>query len=222
MPYTRSKYGLPRETQSTKVDYSEVFDETPIWTLFRMFIMQALYVWSHPGFLRSRPLTGCFAAAGGYTFRQFISTQSSPSATESPCSQNVMGSPAHPPGTNHFKPDSTLFKPEQSQEFSLADRSKPDPCHRKRHCRVKHWHRRCNCHSVFRRARIRPLAFSASIFGPSTSLYVTTHPLTPLLACEPLVSVWPGSKHPFSDRTAGISFRIGESSGWPRTLWTKG
>jgi len=44
VPYTRSKYKLPEEKIATKVDYSEIFDETPIYTLWRMFVMQVLSV----------------------------------------------------------------------------------------------------------------------------------------------------------------------------------
>lgn len=42
VPYLRSEYNLPPEKQATKFDYAEVFEETPIWTLARMFIMQGL------------------------------------------------------------------------------------------------------------------------------------------------------------------------------------
>ena len=42
VPYTRSKFGLPEEKKATKADYAEVFEETPIYTFFRMFIMQGL------------------------------------------------------------------------------------------------------------------------------------------------------------------------------------
>jgi omega-6 fatty acid desaturase (delta-12 desaturase) len=44
VPYTRSKFQLPDEKVATKVDYSEVFNETPIYTLCRIFVMQALSV----------------------------------------------------------------------------------------------------------------------------------------------------------------------------------
>ena len=42
VPYTRSTYSLPAQGEATAVDYTEAFEETPIYTLFRMFIMQAL------------------------------------------------------------------------------------------------------------------------------------------------------------------------------------
>lgn len=42
VPYTRSEYNLPEEKKATKFDYAEVFEETPLFTLFRMFIMQGL------------------------------------------------------------------------------------------------------------------------------------------------------------------------------------
>lgn len=42
VPHTRSKFGLPEEKKATKADYAEVFEETPIYTFFRLFIMQGL------------------------------------------------------------------------------------------------------------------------------------------------------------------------------------
>lgn len=42
VPYTRSSYKLPDEKTATKQDYDEIFEETPIYTLYRMFIMQGL------------------------------------------------------------------------------------------------------------------------------------------------------------------------------------
>lgn len=42
VPYTRSKFGLPEEKKATKVDYTEIFEETPIYTFFRLFVMQGL------------------------------------------------------------------------------------------------------------------------------------------------------------------------------------
>ncbi|RXW15580.1 hypothetical protein EST38_g10275 [Candolleomyces aberdarensis] len=45
VPYTRSTYNLPAEGKATPVDYTEAFEETPIYTLFRIFIMQAFGWW---------------------------------------------------------------------------------------------------------------------------------------------------------------------------------
>ncbi|KAG6830772.1 hypothetical protein H0H87_007171 [Tephrocybe sp. NHM501043] len=45
VPYTRSEYNLPEEKKATKFDYAEVFEETPIYTLLRMFIMQGFGWW---------------------------------------------------------------------------------------------------------------------------------------------------------------------------------
>ncbi|KAG6917775.1 hypothetical protein DXG01_001180 [Tephrocybe rancida] len=45
VPYTRSEYNLPEEKKATKFDYAEVFEETPIFTLFRMFVMQGFGWW---------------------------------------------------------------------------------------------------------------------------------------------------------------------------------
>lgn len=44
VPYTRTKCKLPDEKVATKIDYSEIFDETPIYTLCRIIVMQALSV----------------------------------------------------------------------------------------------------------------------------------------------------------------------------------
>ncbi|KAG6834999.1 hypothetical protein H0H93_005702 [Arthromyces matolae] len=45
IPYLRSEYNLPPSDKSKKFDYAEVFEETPIWTLFRIFIMQGFGWW---------------------------------------------------------------------------------------------------------------------------------------------------------------------------------
>lgn len=42
LPYPRSKYNLPDSKTATKADYDEVFGETPLYTLYRMVLMQAL------------------------------------------------------------------------------------------------------------------------------------------------------------------------------------
>ena len=42
VPRTRTDYGLPRESSATFSDYSDIFEETPIYTLMRMIIMQLL------------------------------------------------------------------------------------------------------------------------------------------------------------------------------------
>ena len=44
VPYLRSYYRLPSPSRATKVDYADMFDETPIVSLFRIVIMQLLYV----------------------------------------------------------------------------------------------------------------------------------------------------------------------------------
>ena len=46
VPYTRSKFKLPEEKTATRADYTEIFEETPLYTFFRLFIMQGLYVFS--------------------------------------------------------------------------------------------------------------------------------------------------------------------------------
>ena len=42
VPRTRTDYGLPPESTATFSDYHHVFEETPIYTLFRMIFMQLL------------------------------------------------------------------------------------------------------------------------------------------------------------------------------------
>lgn len=44
VPRPRSKFKLPDEKVATKIDYSEIFEETPIYTLGRMFLVQALSI----------------------------------------------------------------------------------------------------------------------------------------------------------------------------------
>lgn len=48
VPHSREKYQLPPQERASRADYSEVFDETPAMTLFRMVIMQVLCVWITP------------------------------------------------------------------------------------------------------------------------------------------------------------------------------
>ncbi|KAF9041637.1 fatty acid desaturase-domain-containing protein [Panaeolus papilionaceus] len=45
VPYTRSRVGLPDEKAATTRDYSEMFEETPLFTLFRMLVMQGFGWW---------------------------------------------------------------------------------------------------------------------------------------------------------------------------------
>ena len=52
VPHPRSHYRLPEPERATRADYAEIFEETPVMTLFRMFVMQALYV---PFFLLPSP-----------------------------------------------------------------------------------------------------------------------------------------------------------------------
>lgn len=84
VPYTRSKFQLPEEKIATRADYAEIFEETPIYTFFRLFIMQGLGWWIY-------------------------------------LAQNTMGSPMYPPGTNHFNPNSPLFKSEQRNSIVLSN-----------------------------------------------------------------------------------------------------
>ncbi|KAF9527161.1 fatty acid desaturase-domain-containing protein [Crepidotus variabilis] len=49
VPYTRGKYQLPDEKTATRTDYLEAFEETPIYSLTRIFIMQTLGWWLYLG-----------------------------------------------------------------------------------------------------------------------------------------------------------------------------
>ncbi|TFK67567.1 hypothetical protein BDN72DRAFT_879552 [Pluteus cervinus] len=84
VPYLRSDFNLPPQNQATRLDYTEVFEETPIYTLVRMFIMQGLGWWVY-------------------------------------LMKNTMGSKMYPPGTNHFDPNSPLFKPDQRNSIIISN-----------------------------------------------------------------------------------------------------
>ncbi|KAF8735414.1 hypothetical protein AX14_002070 [Amanita brunnescens Koide BX004] len=84
VPRTRSDYKLPPASISERRDYHEIFEETPVYTLVRMMIMQLL----------------------GWQIYLFTDT---------------MGSPRHPPGTNHFSPKSSLFKPQERNDIIVSD-----------------------------------------------------------------------------------------------------
>jgi len=84
VPYTRSEFNLPDEKKATKADYSEIFEETPLYTLVRMFVMQGFGWWVY-------------------------------------LAKNTMGSKMYPPGTNHFDPNSPLFKKEQRNSIIMSN-----------------------------------------------------------------------------------------------------
>ncbi|KAK0198431.1 fatty acid desaturase-domain-containing protein [Armillaria mellea] len=84
VPYLRSDFGLPSKEKARQFDYDEVFEETPIYTLSRMLIMQGFGWWVY-------------------------------------LAKNTMGSKMYAPGTNHFDPDSPLFKPEQRNAIIISD-----------------------------------------------------------------------------------------------------
>lgn len=44
VPYTRGQYKLPDAQSAKQADYEEILEETPIYTLYRLFIMQAALV----------------------------------------------------------------------------------------------------------------------------------------------------------------------------------
>ncbi|KAG7450490.1 uncharacterized protein BT62DRAFT_978594 [Guyanagaster necrorhizus] len=84
VPYLRNDYKLPSKEKAKQFDYDEVFEETPIYTLWRMLIMQGFGWWVY-------------------------------------LAKNTMGSKMYSPGTNHFDPDSPLFKPEQRNAIIISD-----------------------------------------------------------------------------------------------------
>jgi hypothetical protein len=50
VPPTRAYLGLPPESKVTPVDYHEIFEETPVYTLCRMLVMQFLGMQLYLGF----------------------------------------------------------------------------------------------------------------------------------------------------------------------------
>ena len=42
VPKTRSELGMAPETVMKQSDYGDIFEETPIWTLLRMIVMQSM------------------------------------------------------------------------------------------------------------------------------------------------------------------------------------
>ncbi|CAL1703514.1 unnamed protein product [Somion occarium] len=84
VPRTRTDFALPEESKARPLDYSEAFEEAPIYTLFRMLAMQLL-------------------------------------GWQSYLLQNTLGSPRYPPGTNHFDPDSPLFRPTERNSIIMSN-----------------------------------------------------------------------------------------------------
>ncbi|KAF5335826.1 hypothetical protein D9611_009655 [Ephemerocybe angulata] len=84
LPKTRSDYRIPAEHIAHPSDYHEIFEETPIYTLIRMIVMQAI----------------------GWNY--YLLT-------------NIMGNPSYPPGTNHFRPSSALFKPHERSKIVASN-----------------------------------------------------------------------------------------------------
>ncbi|KAF8588440.1 hypothetical protein K439DRAFT_1335132 [Ramaria rubella] len=72
VPRLRSHFSLPKAESATKLDYHELLEEAPFYTLVKIVFM---------------------TVAGFQVYLGF----------------NTMGSPSHPPGTNHFNPRSSLF-----------------------------------------------------------------------------------------------------------------
>ena len=40
VPYSRSHYKLPGEKYASRLDYKELFEETPLYSLVRLLVMQ--------------------------------------------------------------------------------------------------------------------------------------------------------------------------------------
>lgn len=101
MPYHRDDYNLPPNKKAHGVDYAEVFEETPLLTLFRVLVMQGLWVssfhlWSDASANR--------CGSGWWLY----------------LSQNTLGAKMYTPGTNHFDPRSPLFKDHERMHQRLA------------------------------------------------------------------------------------------------------
>ncbi|CCM07159.1 uncharacterized protein FIBRA_09497 [Fibroporia radiculosa] len=56
VPYERSEYNLPPRAQTSSIDYSEIFDETPVFTFLKLFAVLLTGWWMYLGanFLGSR------------------------------------------------------------------------------------------------------------------------------------------------------------------------
>ena len=55
-PVTRKDLNLPDADHATQMDYMEIIEETPLYTLFKMVIRQFLYVFSRLQWLYERSL----------------------------------------------------------------------------------------------------------------------------------------------------------------------
>jgi omega-6 fatty acid desaturase (delta-12 desaturase) len=62
IPNTRSQYKLPGKKLATKIDYSEAFEETPVVTVYRLFVQQFLCV----SLLGRMGMLTHFSAGGGF------------------------------------------------------------------------------------------------------------------------------------------------------------
>jgi len=106
VPYTRKKYNLPDEKTATKVDYSEIFEETPLFAVWRMFIMQILSVRLLSEYILFAKFDFQWLVVL-HDVRIFLSFFHSKFKYRR---KNAMGNPKYPAGTNHFNPNSPLFK----------------------------------------------------------------------------------------------------------------
>ncbi|KZT42520.1 delta-12 fatty acid desaturase [Sistotremastrum suecicum HHB10207 ss-3] len=50
VPKTRQRVGLPPASTARRTDYADIFEETPLFTLFRVFVMQAVGWWMYLSF----------------------------------------------------------------------------------------------------------------------------------------------------------------------------
>ncbi|KAI0711224.1 fatty acid desaturase-domain-containing protein [Earliella scabrosa] len=97
VPHLRSDFKLPPEQRATTADYAEVFEETPLFTAVRMFVMQAMGWWLYLRLTLPR--------------LPFLELNS--------C--NKLGAKMYPKGTNHFSPYSALFKDHQRLSILISD-----------------------------------------------------------------------------------------------------
>lgn len=100
VPYERQDWGLKDEGLCEAFSYAEVFEETPIFTFGKMMVMQVRVM----TFLLTLLLIK-IQFLGWWAYLGF----------------NTRGSKMYPPGTNHFDPDSPLFKKHERNSVVLSN-----------------------------------------------------------------------------------------------------
>ncbi|KAF8963499.1 fatty acid desaturase-domain-containing protein [Flammula alnicola] len=84
IPPTRKDFKLPDGKVAVRMDYTEILQETPGFTLFKLFVRQF------------------------FGFQLYLL-------------HNRKGNPKYPPGTSHYKPSSTLFKPKHRTSIIVSN-----------------------------------------------------------------------------------------------------